>query len=86
MRNDAVANDKVGSVQATDGDGTAPGNLVRYQIGQLSFCYKNSYSIASRRELGIVNDMFLSNLDYLGKHRHGVYSEALSFHENSKSD
>ena len=49
VRNDAVANDKVGSVQATDGDGTAPGNLVRYQIGQLSFCYKNSYSIASRR-------------------------------------
>ncbi len=34
MRNDAVANDKVGSVEATDRDGTAPGNLVRYQIGE----------------------------------------------------
>ncbi len=28
-----MANDKVGSVEATDRDGTAPGNLVRYQIG-----------------------------------------------------
>jgi flagellar hook protein FlgE len=34
VRNDAVANDKVGSVEATDRDGTAPGNLVRYQIGE----------------------------------------------------
>jgi hypothetical protein len=33
VRNDAVANDIVGSVEATDSDGTAPGNLVRYQIG-----------------------------------------------------
>ncbi len=29
-----MANDKVGSVEATDRDGTAPGNLVRYQIGE----------------------------------------------------
>ena len=32
VRNDAQMNEKIGRVQATDSDGTAPGNQVRYQL------------------------------------------------------
>jgi len=32
VRNDAKINEKIGSVEATDSDGTAPGNQVRYQL------------------------------------------------------
>jgi len=34
VRNDAQINEKLGTVRATDSDGTAPGNLVRYQLVQ----------------------------------------------------
>ena len=37
MRNDAKIHDIVGKVQAADNDGTEPGNLVRYSLGNEVF-------------------------------------------------
>ena len=32
MRNDAKVGEKIGTVQARDSDGTAPGNIVKYEL------------------------------------------------------
>ena len=37
MRNDAKIHDIVGKVQAADNDGTEPGNLIRYSLGNVFF-------------------------------------------------
>ena len=39
VANDAQLNDKLGKVTATDGDGTAPGNKVRFQLSLAVSCH-----------------------------------------------
>ena len=41
VRNDAKIHDVVGKVQAADTDGTEPGNLVRYSLGNSYFFLEN---------------------------------------------
>jgi protocadherin-15 len=66
VRNDAKIGAKIALVKATDGDGTEPGNLVRYQIDSKGSSEKASAYFGIDKESGeieVLNDLTMEAFD-----------------------